>query len=322
MKAVRCATGLEVEEIDPPSPGPGEALIRVELAGICNTDLEIVRGYMSFEGTLGHEFVGVVEEAPDSELVGARVVGEINLACQRCSLCAMNLGRHCPNRTVLGILGKDGCFASHVTMPTANLHQVPEGLASETAVFAEPLAAAFEILEQVDIHSGQRIAVLGDGKLGLLAAMALLPHASVLVVGKHARKLAIAAAAGADTMLLSDFADANDHTRGFDVVVEATGSAAGLGLAIDRLRPRGTLVLKSTVAEQPTVDTAQIVIHELQVVGSRCGLFPPALSALAEHRVDPTPLLAETFALDDAVAAFERAAAPGVLKVLLRPNDS
>jgi threonine dehydrogenase-like Zn-dependent dehydrogenase len=313
MKAL-CFDGmLAVRDVPAPEPGPGEALVRVRMAGICNTDVEIARGYMGFTGILGHELVGEVVSAPDASLVGRRVCAEINLACGRCDRCAQGLGRHCPTRRVLGILGKDGCFAEHVTLPVANLQEVPEGLSDEQAVFAEPLAAAFEVLQQVAVDPDARVLVLGDGKLGLLVAMVLAQTgADVVQVGKHEPKLAIARKVGVRTSLPADLTD-----TAFDIVVEATGSPAGLAMALDRIRPRGALVLKSTFHGKPEVDTARIVIDEIHVVGSRCGPFPPALRALAQARIDPTPLIHATRPLADAVDAFERAQAPGVLKVLL-----
>ncbi|RLB49070.1 MAG: alcohol dehydrogenase [Deltaproteobacteria bacterium] len=304
-----------VQDVADPIPVPGEALVRVSVAGICNTDLEIVRGYMGFEGILGHEMVGVVEAHPDPAMIGQRVTAEINLPCGTCERCSMGLGRHCPKRTVLGILGKDGCFAEHVTMPIGNLHPVPGGVSDEAAVFTEPLAAAFEILEQLDVPRGARVLVLGDGKLGLLISM-VLAHSGVVPthVGRHLDKLRILEGLGVETMLEAALGD-----RLFDVVVEATGSPAGLDLALDRVRPRGTVVLKSTFHGAVTVDTAKVVIDELTILGSRCGPFAPALEALAAGTIDPTPLIAETYALSDAEAAIARAGSSGTLKVLLRP---
>lgn len=313
MKALRFDGTLAVRDVEPPVARPGEALVRVKLAGICNTDIEIARGYMGFHGTLGHELLGVVEAAPERALVGKRVTGEINLACGACDACRRGLGRHCPTRTVLGILGKDGCLAEHVTLPVENLHVVPDGVPDAAAAFVEPLAAAFEILEQVHVDPSARVLVLGDGKLGLLATMVLRETGCDLTLaGKHERKLAIARALGVRTST-PDALDA----RGFDLVVEATGAEAGLAYALDRIRPRGTLVLKSTFHGTPRVPTAKIVIDEIHVVGSRCGPFAPAVRALAEGRVDPTPLVDATFPLVDAISAFERAQAPGVLKVLV-----
>jgi threonine dehydrogenase-like Zn-dependent dehydrogenase len=309
----RPGLGPALHEHDVPVAGDDEALVRVRLAGICNTDLEIVRGYMNFAGVLGHELFGVVEACRDPAWIGKRVVGEINLACGSCSWCARGLGRHCPTRRVLGIVGKDGCFAQYATLPIANLHAVPDAIDDRHAVFVEPLAAAFEILEQVHVEPGMRVLVAGDGKLGLLCAMVLRDAgAHVTVLGRHARKLAIAERVGCRIAPPGDL-----DQRGFDLAVEATGSSDGLGAAIDRIRPRGTVVLKSTTHGTAEVHTARIVVPEVTLVGSRCGPFAPAIAALSERRIDPTPLLDESFALADGVRALARAGEPGVLKVLL-----
>jgi len=303
-----------VRDVPKPEPTPDEALVRIVLAGICNTDLEIVRGYMGFSGTLGHELVGVVEAHPDESLVGRRVTAEINLACGGCDRCTAGLGRHCATRTVLGILGKDGCFAEHVTLPTANLHLVPDGISDEAAVFTEPLAAAFEILEQLVIPKDASVLVLGDGKLGLLVTMVLANHdAEVTLVGRHREKLELVSPLGVETL------ESAPEGRLFDYVVEATGSPSGLDLALDHVRPRGTLVLKSTFHGAVELDTAKLVIDELSVVGSRCGPFAPALDAIARGKIDPTPMLTRTFPLSDGLAALSEAGRRGALKVLLRP---
>jgi threonine dehydrogenase-like Zn-dependent dehydrogenase len=313
MLALTADPTLALSERDVPHRKPGEALVRLRLAGICNTDLEIVRGYMGFRGVLGHEALGDVVECDDAAWIGKRVVCEINLNCGRCAFCADGLGRHCPTRTVLGILGKDGCFAEYMTAPVRNLLEVPAEIEDERAVLTEPLAAAFAILEQVDVRAGQRVAVLGDGKLGLLSALALLgASAEVHLVGKHADKMAIAAARGARTHRHDE-----DIAGGFDVVVEATGSPDGLARAIALTRPRGTLVLKSTFHGATPVAMAPLVIDELTLVGSRCGLFPPALAAHASKRIDVGPLISARFPLRDGLAAFEGAGRSGVLKVLL-----
>ncbi len=314
MKALTFDGDVAVRTVDDPTPGEGEALVRVRMAGICNTDLEIVRGYMGFRGVLGHEMVGVVESHPDPSWVGRRVTAEINLACGRCAWCARGLGRHCPTRTVLGISGKDGCFAERVTLPAANLHHLPDEVTDEAAVFVEPLAAAFEILEQIHVEPDARVLVLGDGKLGLLACM-VLRHAgcSLTLAGKHPRKLAIAEALGVEVRRPDELGP-----EPFEVVVEATGAAAGLELALAHVRPRGTLVLKSTFHGAVELATAKLVIDEIRLIGSRCGSFPPAVRALAHGRVDPSPLLDAVFPLEDAVQALEHARRPGALKVALR----
>jgi threonine dehydrogenase-like Zn-dependent dehydrogenase len=314
VKAIRFTGAPKVEDVDVPSPGDDEALIRVSLAGICSTDLQIVRGYMGFRGTLGHEFVGEVVEAAERTWIGARVTGEINLGCARCERCLAGLSRHCANRTVLGILGKDGCFAEYVTLPIRNLHRVPAGLPDSLAAFTEPLAAAYEILEQLRVEPDDRVAVLGDGKLGSLVALVLLhTGAEVTLVGRHRHKLDRIAAAGVRTALVDEHRDS-----GFDVVVEATGSPSGFERARSLLRPRGALVLKSTYHGRLELDAAPLVIDEITVVGSRCGPFAPALRALDQGRIDPAPLIDEVYPLADGVAALERAVAPGVAKVQLR----
>jgi threonine dehydrogenase-like Zn-dependent dehydrogenase len=284
------------------------------LAGICSTDLQIFQGYMGFQGIPGHEFVGVVEEGP-AVLTGQRVVAEINFACGQCHLCRQGLGRHCPTRQVMGILQADGAFAEYVAVPIANLHPVPDHVSNEAAVFTEPLAAAFEILEQVHLQPTHQVVVLGDGKLGLLCAQVLhLTGAQVCLVGRHAHKLEVARALGMQTAILSDA-----PLSQADVVVEATGSTTGLQLAIETVRPRGTLVLKSTVSTDHNVSLAPLVIHEITVVGSRCGRFPPALRALAHERLSVQPLITEVYRLRDAGDAVAHAARRGVLKILLRP---
>ncbi|MDW8069026.1 MAG: alcohol dehydrogenase catalytic domain-containing protein [Anaerolineae bacterium] len=297
-----------------PALPPGEALVRVRLAGICNTDLEIVRGYMGFRGVLGHEFVGVVEEAEDRSLAGRRVVGEINAYCGECPTCRAGRPTHCPNRTTLGIWGRDGAFAEYLTLPVRNLHVVPDEVPDEAAVFTEPLAAALEVLEGVHLRPTDRVVVLGDGKLGLLVAQALaLTGCDLLVVGHHREKLAILARRGIPTMLESE-------TEGLsaDVVVECTGRPEGFAAARRILRPRGTLVLKSTYHGRVEADLTGLVVDEITLVGSRCGPFPPALRLLQRGLVDVQSLVSEIYPLSRGLEAFARAAQPGVLKVLLR----
>lgn len=316
MLALSLAPDLSVRDVALPTRKAGEALVRVSLAGVCNTDLEIVKGYMGFTGVLGHEFVGEVVQSENPSWLGKRVNAEINLACRRCAMCERGLSRHCPSRTVLGILGKDGCFAEYVTVPEANLFEVPAGLSDEAAVFTEPLAAAYEILEQVKVGRAQRVLVLGDGKLGLLCSLVLAEHgAEVHLVGKHPRKLGLARQRGVVVYALPE-----QPAGTFDVVVEATGSAQGLKAAVEATTPRGTLVLKSTFHGAVSLETAPIVIHELTMVGSRCGPFQPALDAMHGRRIDPTPLISERFALKDAARALSAAATKGALKVLLDPR--
>jgi len=305
-------TSVAVRDVPRPAVDEASALVRVSLAGVCNTDIELVKGYMGFRGVLGHEFVGTVAEGPAS-LLGERVVGEINFACGVCPHCSAGLGRHCPSRDVMGILRADGAFAEFVRVPIANLHPVSAAVPDERAVFAEPLAAAFEILEQVRVEPGIDCIVLGDGKLGLLAAQVLqTAGAEVLAVGRHPANLEVLHRRGIRTRLASDA-----PLGPASLVVEATGSALGFARAVAALRPRGTLVLKSTHAEQPTVDLAPLVIHELHVIGSRCGPFPPALRALETDAVDVRPLVHARFPLSRADEALRLAAEPGVLKVLI-----
>jgi threonine dehydrogenase-like Zn-dependent dehydrogenase len=294
--------------------GDQTALVKVHLAGICSTDLQIFRGYMGFQGVPGHEFVGSVVEGP-RELVNERVVGEINFACGRCDHCRRDLTRHCPRRSVMGIANADGAFAEFVAIPLANLHRVPENVSDEEAVFAEPLAAAFEILEQVQVNPGDEILVLGDGKLGNLCTQVLrLTGAHVTALGKHEDKLKLIKRPGVRTMLLSDW-----RPKQFDVVIEATGSPSGLELAMRAVRPRGTLVLKSTIAGAHKVSLAPLVINEITVVGSRCGVFPPALEALSEKTVSVTPMIEKIYPLSEGVDAVAHAGKPGACKILLQP---
>jgi threonine dehydrogenase-like Zn-dependent dehydrogenase len=305
-------TGVRVADVPEPQGCDETVVVRVNLAGVCNTDLEIARGYMGFRGVLGHEFVGSVEYGPE-EWRGQRVVGEINFACQSCPVCAQGLQRHCPSRRVMGILEADGCFAELVRVPAANLHPVPDSVPDEAAVFTEPLAAAFEILEQVHVEPGRDCVVLGDGKLGLLVAQVLhQAGARVLAVGRHPEKLRILEKRDIETCLASDF-------RGelASLVVEATGSAEGFEQAVAVTRPRGTLVLKSTVAESPGTNLAPLVIDEITVVGSRCGPFPPALRALETRAVDVSSLMTDRMPLARADEALRRAGDPGVLKILI-----
>jgi len=307
---------LHVGERPQPESGPDTAVVRVHLAGICNTDLELVRGYMGFHGVLGHEMVGTVVAGPD-EWRGRRVAAEINFACGRCSFCARGLQRHCPQRRVMGILAADGAFAEYVAVPVANLHAVPDGVDDDAAVFTEPLAAAFEILEQLGDVSGSETIVFGDGKLGLLAAQVLHnAGARVLTVGRHDTKLAVLKRRGIATALVDNWSGEQA-----ELVVEATGAAAGFARAIAATRPRGRLVLKSTVAGAIETDLAPLVVNEIQVIGSRCGPFAPALRALAAGDVDVKSLISRRFALRDGVAALECARARGALKVLLSPTD-
>jgi threonine dehydrogenase-like Zn-dependent dehydrogenase len=331
MKALRYENEyLQVADVSRPAT-EGEALVRVTLSGICNTDLEIARGYAGFAGTLGHEFVGVVEELASAPVSvgdepsltvgplarGDRVVGEINAGCGICELCQSGDSRHCPQRTVLGIVGRDGAHAEFLKLPIVNLLPVPDEITDEQAVFTEPLAAANGILERAAITRDTRVAVIGDGKLGLLCAQVLgTTGALVTLIGKHAKKLQIAQGPRIETML-SD--KAKQRKGEFDVVVEASGSATGFDQALDLLRPRGVLVLKSTFRGATEVDAARIVVNEISVVGSRCGRFAPAIELLRSGAVDVESLISEEFKLADGVQAMARAADSGVMKILLRP---
>lgn len=317
MKALRSKEGNAILADVTVPHAPGEALVRVILSGICNTDLEIVKGYSGFHGTIGHEFVGVVEESSQSDLAGERVVGEINAGCGFCELCIAGDPRHCARRTVLGIVGRDGAHAEYLTLPIRNLQRVPAAVSDREAVFVEPLAAALAITERVTFDKSVRVAIIGDGKLGLLCAQALAATgAQVTLMGKHANKLEIASRMGIQTVLLSEFAELKKE---FDVVVEASGNPGGFNIGLDLLRPRGTLVLKSTFHGQSDWDAARVVIDEITIVGSRCGRFAPALDLLASRRVDVESLISEEYPLDKGVEALDRAAQPSVLKVLLRP---
>ena len=307
---------LSIKNIPKPDRAD-EAVVRVLLSGICNTDLEIARGYAGFKGTIGHEFVGVVEESTDRTLAGRRVVGEINAGCGKCDLCRTGDSRHCASRTVLGIVGRDGAHAEFLKLPVENLLVVPDKIPDEHAVFTEPLAAACGILERVKIDASDRVAVIGDGKLGLLCAQVVaLSGASVLLVGKHSSKLRIVERRGIETATPRQAAKLK---RQLDVVVEASGAASGFGLALDLLRPKGQLVLKSTFHGKTEFDAARIVVDEVSIVGSRCGRFTPALDLLKKAAVDVDSLISEEYPLSNGVHAMRRAGTRGVLKVLLRP---
>lgn len=301
-----------------PTPAVDEALVRVLLAGVCSTDLEILRGYASFSGVLGHEFVGVVEACDSQpELVGRRVTSEINIGCGDCAFCARGIREHCLKRQVVGIRGRDGVFAQFVALPTVNLHGVPDNVPDEVAVFTEPLAAALQVRAQVAIAPTDRIAVIGAGRLGQLVARSLAGSGAELVaVGRDpaSRKLALLREAGIAT------AARGDLPAGWaDLVVECTGNPAGFADALDLVRPQGRLVLKSTYHGAAEVDLSRVVVDEIEVIGSRCGPFARALAALASGQVDPLPLIDAEYALADGLQALEHAARPGILKVLLRP---
>ena len=296
-----------------PSPAAGEIRIRLRLAGICRTDLEIVKGYMGFAGILGHEFVGTALEGQHE---GRRVVGEINCVCGSCDMCAAGLPTHCRRRTVLGIDGRDGAFAEYLTLPEANLHAVPDDVSDRQAVFAEPLAAAIQIGRQVNLRPGQKIVVLGDGRLGQLAAQVLAAWGlRPTVVGRAPAKLAILRSLGIGTLAADQARPAKDA----DVVVECTGAADGLAMALAFARPRGTIILKSTVADTAGLNLAPLVVDEITVVGSRCGPMADAVAMLARGEVAVEPLITAQYALDDAPEALAAAAQPDAIKVVMRP---
>ena len=298
-----------------PSANFGDTLLKVRQAGICSTDLEIVKGYMGFHGILGHEFVADVVSSPNKDLVGQRVVGEINVVCGRCDLCLSGLSSHCRNRTVLGILNHDGVFADLVRLPAINLHVLPKQIDDDAAVFIEPLAAAFQVLKQVNLGEGRKwVTVLGDGRLGLLVAQVLRnAGCPVRVIGKHHDKLALCEKWSIRSRALQDIVPRHDQ----DIVVDCTGSASGFELAMAMVRPRGSIVLKSTVAQGKPLNLAPLVVDEIQVIGSRCGPFRQAITALAAKEIDVASLINRRMKLDQGVEAMNLAGRPGVLKVIL-----
>lgn len=315
MKAVVADEGLRVAEIPILQPSPGEALVRVRLAGICGTDLEVLRGYADFHGVLGHEFVGEVVQCQDASLLRQRVVGEINVSCGQCEDCSSSTARMCPNRHVVGIRKRDGVFAEYVTLPAGNLHRVPDKVTEEEAVFAEPLAAAFRVTEQVNLEAVGSALVLGDGRLGLLVAQVLkLVEVPARLLGRQDRKLAVAERLG-----LNIGSPENCRVGIADLVVDCTGSASGFRQALNLVRPGGTVVLKSTIASSEANALNEVTVKEITVIGSRCGPFVKALKALTGGQVEVRPLIDAMYPLADAAAAFEHASRPGALKVLLRP---
>ncbi|MBI5408819.1 MAG: alcohol dehydrogenase catalytic domain-containing protein [Nitrospirae bacterium] len=343
MKALVFNNGLQYRTDYPmPELKENEALIRVIYAGICNTDIEITKGYMGFQGVPGHEFVGVVEKCGESNLVGKRVSGEINVGCGACSYCREDMQNHCPDRSVPGILNKDGAFAEYITLPVRNLHIIPDSLSDEEAVFIEPLAAAFEILKQVKITPSDKVCVLGDGKLGLLVGQALsTTSCDLVVVGKHKEKLSILEGMGIRTELISSknpptspFSKGGLNSplsrgvrgvfpslnKSFDIVVDCTGSPSGIETALALVKPRGKIILKTTVAGSRQIDLNKIVIDEISVLGSRCGPFPAAIKAIEAKKVNLLPLVGKRFNLKNGVKAFEYASRKGALKALLKIN--
>jgi threonine dehydrogenase-like Zn-dependent dehydrogenase len=317
MRALHLGKTLTLrEDYAAPTPPSGEALVRVRLAGVCNTDLELVRGYMSFRGVPGHEFVGEVIQCDSApEWIGQRVVGEINAACGQCETCRAGRPTHCPHRTTLGIAGRDGAFAEYLCLPIANLHRVPENVPDEAAVFVEPLAAACEITQAVHIRPTDRVAVLGDGKLGLLCAQVLqLTGCDLLVIGHHEESLEILRRRGIQTTRRADI-----PMSAYDVVVEATGTPEGFATARQLVRPRGTIVLKSTYHGAVDANLTRVVVDEVTLAGSRCGPFEPALRLLAQNLVEVMPLIQGHLRLSEGLAAFERAGQRGTLKILIEP---
>jgi 2-desacetyl-2-hydroxyethyl bacteriochlorophyllide A dehydrogenase len=304
------------DNLDVPRPQDNEALIKVLLAGICGTDVQLRRGYYPFTGIPGHEFVGEVVSAPGAQhLIGKRVVGEINIGCGHCAMCAAGLHKHCSQRQVLGIKNRDGAFAQYLNLPVANLHEVPESLPDDKAVFAEPIAAAARILEQVNIGTEHKVIVIGAGRLGLLIAQVIKTTACQLqVITRHDRQRQIL-----NQFDIPAMDEQHIPTQEADIVIEASGSPGGLQAAINAVKPTGTVVLKSTYAGETQLNFSRMVVNEINIVGSRCGRFEPALSLLQENTVDPTPLITSRFALSDAQRAFDMAASPGSLKVLFQP---
>lgn len=300
-----------MEEVSKPEPSDGEALIKISKAGICNTDIEITNGYFQFEGTIGHEFVGVVEDAKESNWIGKRVVADINCACNNCSVCQKGDQHHCPNRTVLGILGRDGAMAEYLTVPVKNLVSVPKILSDNLAVFAEPVAAALEIQEQLELDKSEEICVIGDGKLGLLIALTLDTSGfNVHLLGRHPERV----------NRLDGFKGSYSKeaiNKSYQTVVEATGNPAGFELAVNLTKPRGNLVLKSTYADGFKFNPAMVVVNELNIVGSRCGPIDKAIDMLSKAKLDPTKLIDEHFPLKDGEEAIKNASSKGTLKVIL-----
>ncbi|MEW6236252.1 MAG: alcohol dehydrogenase catalytic domain-containing protein [Candidatus Omnitrophota bacterium] len=319
MKALRYTpAGLQLDANAPlPIPARGETLVKTRLAGICRTDLELTKGYMGFHGILGHEFVGELAEDGEIGAAGTRVVGEINAGCGECPACRQDMERHCPHRTVLGILGRDGCMAEYLTLPNRNLLAIPDNLSDEDAVFSEPLAAALEIFEQWHIQPTHRVCILGDGKLGLLIALAAAHRheGDLLLIGHHEENLAIVN----DRMrtVMEQQLDAAEYKR-WDFAIEATGRSSGFALAMKLAKPRGVIVLKSTMAQSEALDLTPLVIDEIAVTGSRCGRLQPAIHLLARGVLPISRLVEAVYPLKEAEAAWKRASQAGAKKVMLR----
>ncbi|MBR6299246.1 MAG: alcohol dehydrogenase catalytic domain-containing protein [Candidatus Gastranaerophilales bacterium] len=321
MKALVYNKELKLDNNYPvPDLKENEVLIKTLMVGICNTDYEITKGYMGYQGVLGHEFVGIVEKTGsnvDKYLINKRVVGEINLACNNCEWCHKGLGRHCPNRSTLGIFKKDGCFSEYFTLPKENVIEISDNIDDETATFTEPLAAAYEILEQLHIRPDSKVALVGDGKLGLCISLVFSAlNIDFIHIGKHEEKLNISKSNGVKTMLLSELKDC--HKKSFDFVIEATGSTGGFELSSSLVKPRGTLVLKSTITAKEGLNLASIVVDEITVVGSRCGQFRPILRLLEQGKINVKPLISGIYSVDDFEKAFEENSKKNTLKILVR----
>ena len=318
MRALTLDRQLQLDRNYPePQPKSGEAIIRVRQAGICTTDLELARGYMDYSGVLGHEFVGIVEQATDRpDLVGCRVAGEINAACRACETCVAGRPTHCPFRTTLGISGRDGAFADYLRLPYENLHLLPTSLTDDQAVFIEPLAAACEITQQVSVRPSDRVVVIGDGKLGLLCTQILsLTGCALTLLGRHLQKGKWLQERGVHLTTTPD-----DILPGVDLIVEATGTPDGFTLATQLVRPRGTIILKSTYHGNHTLNMSQLVIDEISLIGSRCGPFAPAIRLLEQDLVQVDSLIHAHYSLDEGLSAFEHATKKGTIKVLLHTD--
>ncbi|MDH5462918.1 MAG: alcohol dehydrogenase catalytic domain-containing protein [Nitrosopumilus sp.] len=316
MKAVYFNGTKMIFDRNYPEPKSDEALVRVRLAGICGTDLEILQGYMKYDGILGHEFVGIIEKSHNKTLIGKRVVGEINAGCDKCGFCEKGMQRHCPNRTVLGILKRDGAFAEFLSLPEKNLHVIPDSITDEQAVFIEPLAAAFEIKEQISLKSNWNVAVVGDGRLAHLIVQVLkLSCRNITCFGRHKNKLQKLVNSGIKTKVGIESSD----KQSFDLVIEATGSNSGFSDTMKLIKPRGTVILKSTIASRENLDLTPVVVNEITLVGSRCGLFKPAMDALVTGIVSVDFMIDSTFPLENFSEAIEYAIKPDTLKVFLKP---
>lgn len=321
MKALVYDNELKLDQNYPnPTINDNEVLIKTIMVGICNTDYEITKGYMGYKGVLGHEFVGIVDNVGknvDKSLIGKRVVGEINCACNNCPTCHQNLQRHCPNRSTLGIWQKDGCFSEYFTLPKENVIEISDKIDDETATFTEPLAAAMEILEQIHIKPMDKVAILGDGKLGLCISLVFKAmNIDFVHIGKHKEKLAISKNNGSKTMFLSEIKD--EHKKSFDIVIEATGSVGGFETSASLVKPRGTLVLKSTIASKEGLNLASIVVDEITIQGSRCGQFRPILRLLEQNKIDIKPLISGIYDVNDFKTAFEKNSQKESLKILVK----